>query len=68
MTLIHSAWKASTYRVGDSVYWAAPGSRATTGPYFISKVSETEQYTLCDNNGNNVNNGDAVPEGQLMAA
>lgn len=66
--LIHCAWKASTYRVGDSVYWAAPGSRGTMGPYTISKVSDTEQYTLCDNNGNNVNNGNAVPEDQLMAA
>ena len=60
--------KASTYRVGDKVYWAAPGSRGTTGSYTISKVSGTEQYTLCDDNGNNINNGNAVPEGQLMAA
>ena len=60
--------KASTYRVGDKVYWAAPGSRGTTGPYTISKVSDTEKYTLCDNNYNNVNNGNAVPEGQLMSA
>ena len=66
--LILCAWKASTYRVGDKVYWAAPGSRGTTGPYTISKVNDTEQYTLSDDNGNNVNNGNAVPENQLMAA
>lgn len=66
--LIHCAWKASTYRVGDTVYWAAPGSRGSTGPYTISKVNDTELYTLSDDNGNNVNNGNAVPENQLMAA
>lgn len=66
--LMHCAWKASTYRVGDSVYWAPPGSRGTTGPYTVSKVSDTEQYTLSDGSGNNVNNGNAVPENQLMAA
>ena len=66
--LTNCTWKASTYRVGDKVYWAAPGSRGTTGPYTISKVSDTEQYTLSDDDGNNINSGNAVPETQLMAA
>lgn len=68
MPLIHRTGKASIYRVGDRVYWAAPGSRASTGPLTIAKVADTEQYILCDDDGNNVNNGIAVPGGQLMAA
>lgn len=65
--LMHRVCKASTYRVGDKVFWTAPGSRGPTGPHTISKVSDTEQYTLSDNDGNNVNDGNAVPENQLMA-
>ena len=66
--LCFAARKASTYRVGDSVHWAVPGSRGSVGPYTISRVTDAQQYTLCDSNGNNINDGQAVPEDQLMAA
>ena len=54
--------------MGEKVLWAAPGSRGTTGPYQIERVAGAESYTLCDNNGDSVNGGVAVPESQLMSA
>ena len=59
--------QTSKFRVGDSVkIIQSDGSRE--GPYFIASVPSTGVYTLSDEDGVDVEDGDEVEDNDLEAA
>ncbi|KAJ8058426.1 hypothetical protein OCU04_012615 [Sclerotinia nivalis] len=52
---------------GDKVYLLIPGG-PRHGPYKVAQVTSAGRYVLCDNEGQNVRNGDEIPEQDLEAA
>ncbi|OTA70085.1 hypothetical protein K449DRAFT_427595 [Hypoxylon sp. EC38] len=57
---------ASNFVVNDKVYLKVGST--LTGPYRIAQVCRLKVYTLCDESGENVNNGLEVSEDSLQRA
>ncbi|KAI8625881.1 hypothetical protein F5Y19DRAFT_479218 [Xylariaceae sp. FL1651] len=54
------------FRVNDRVYVSS--GRALLGPYRVSSVPNSQQYTLCDDDGYNIENGRLFGENELQWA
>ncbi|KAI1739524.1 hypothetical protein F4680DRAFT_448901 [Xylaria scruposa] len=54
------------FHVNDRVYVSS--GRALLGPYCVSGVPNSQQYTLCDSNGNAIENGRLFGEKELQWA
>ncbi|TGO15142.1 hypothetical protein BPAE_0591g00020 [Botrytis paeoniae] len=55
------------FYVGDKVYLLIPGG-LRYGPYKIAQVASAGKYILCDNDGQEVRNGEEIEEKNLKAA
>jgi hypothetical protein len=56
------------YRVGDKVFLNEQGSRGLKGPYVIATALDTGTYTLCHEDGKEVEGGAMFSEKVLLPA
>ncbi|KAK8905616.1 hypothetical protein ACHAPF_010887 [Botrytis cinerea] len=64
---VDASFTQAGFHVGDKVYLLIPGG-PRHGPYKVAQVASAGRYVLCDDEGQNVRNGEEIEEKNLEAA